>query len=108
MNNDNNGLRDAVRSFALHFQGDAINEICKKEKFEEGGRINDVRAETEGRIVKSKEELIEVMVDRLFEDGLADALKKFHEEHGFYPPLPDPSKGLRAWFGSPPEADSQS
>jgi hypothetical protein len=81
-------LRDAARSFILHLCGEAINEILKKVKLEEGGTIN-----FEGRIVHSKEELIEAIVDDHFKKRrLGEFLKKFHEEHGSYPPLPDLSK----------------
>jgi len=81
-------LRDAARSFILHLCGEAINEILKKVKLEEGGTIN-----FEGRIVHSKEELIEAIVDYHFKErGLAAYFKNFHEKHGRYPPLPDFSK----------------
>jgi hypothetical protein len=87
---DDYGLRDAVRSYTLRLFGEVINEISEKDKLDEGGT-----AHVNGRIIHSKEELIEAMVDRLFEDGLAEFHKQFHEEHGFYPPLPDLSKLLR-------------
>jgi hypothetical protein len=92
---DDNGLRDAVRSFILNWQGEAINESIKKVKFEEGATINVLPSGpgAEGRIVHSKEELIEAIVDYHFKErGLAAYFKNFHEKHGRYPPLPDFSK----------------
>ena len=85
MDNDN-GLRDAIRSFILHFWCEAINKIGKKAEAAGAVQVGDCT-------VHSKEELIEGMVDYHFEEGrLAEVLKEFHEKHGFYPPLPDLSK----------------
>jgi len=88
MDNDN-GLRDAARSFVLHLWGEAINKIGKK--VEAVGAV-----QVGGCTVHSKEELIEGMVNEIFvKGGLAETFKKFHEEHGSYPPSPDRSKLLQ-------------
>jgi hypothetical protein len=97
---DDNGLRDAVRGFILHVWGETINDIGKKVEATGARQVG-------GCTVHSKEELIEGMVNEMFQEhGIAGAFKKFYEEHGFYPPLPDLSKlpTLQGWCENPKDS----
>ena len=82
---DDNGLRDAVRSHFLHLFGGALKNVEEDQE----GNVCDRDGE---HPYHGKAELIERMVDACFKDGFADPLRIFYEKHGFYPPLPDLSK----------------
>jgi len=89
---DDNELRDALRSHLRSFAEGA-------EEDEEGDFWdNDGIAHP----FHGKAGLIERMVDNAFKTGMANAFRLFHEEHGCYPPLPDPSKPHLAFQMGPP------
>jgi hypothetical protein len=79
---DDKEWRDEVRTQFLHYWSEALEQIPEDREGTFHGR--DREHEFHG-----KAELIEVMIANTFQNGFADALKKFYEEHGFYPPLRD-------------------
>jgi len=81
-------LRAAVRRHVVHCFGESLDQMLKDA---EGGRFTN----SEGRMARTKEELIESAVDMFAARGMAKAFEKYHEEHGCYPELPDLSKAPR-------------
>lgn len=88
---DDNAWRDTVRRFFLHVWSETIIQIPEDQE----GTFHD--NDGIGHDFRGKAELIEAMLNNQYKNGFADALKKFYEEHGFYPPLPDLSKMPRAY-----------
>ena len=88
---DDTEWSDTVRRFFLHLWGESLKD--QPEDIEGTFHDNDGI----GHDFRGKAELIEAMLNNQYKNGFADALKKFYEEHGFYPPLPDLSKMPRLY-----------
>jgi hypothetical protein len=81
-------LRAAVRKYVVHCFGEGLDQMIKDA---DGGAF----VNSGGRVARTKEELVEGVVDMFAARGMAEAFKKYHEEHGCYPELPDLSKAPR-------------
>jgi hypothetical protein len=81
--------RDTVRSHFFHLWGEWHKDIPEDEEgtFHDNDGIE--------HPFHGKAELIEAMFNNQFKNGFADALKRFYEQFGCYPPLPDLSSGPR-------------
>ena len=88
---DDTEWKDTVRKFFFHMWAESVKDQPEDAK----GTFHD--NDGIGHDFHSKAELLEAMLNNQYKNGFADALKKFYEEHGSYPPLPDLSKMPRAY-----------